>query len=255
MMTQRVGLALSGGVTRGAAHIGVLIALERAGIPIDCVAGVSAGSIVGSLYCGGLPIEQMLETSTTLNWLSLSSVVWPREGLVSFAKLARWLIRLIGDRSFHQMERPFGVVATDMTTGAPVFLCEGKVAPAVHASCAVPGFVAPVRYRGYVLGDGGVSANLPAFAARALGADYVIGVDLMQPKVRQRGGPFRYGLAALETMIERSGGGPDAVDCLITPQLGGVSYLRFNHFFDLVDLGQQAAEAQLDTIRAALHIG
>jgi NTE family protein len=117
----------------------------------------------------------------------------------------------------------------------------------------VPGFVAPVRYQGHIWGDGGVSCNLPAFAARALGADYVIGVDLVQPKLRRRGGPFRYGLAALEMMVERSGGGPDAVDCLITPPLAGMSYIDVNQLDDLVARGRHAAEAQLSRVRAALN--
>jgi NTE family protein len=163
------------------------------------------------------------------------------------------LIGLIGDRTFDELARPFATVATDMETGTPVMIREGKVAIAVHASCAVPGFVVPVRYQGHILGDGGVSCNLPAFAARALGADYVIGVDLIQPRLRQRGGPFRYGLAALEVMVERSGGGPDAVDCLITPPLAGMSYVDVNQFDDLVARGRRAAEVQLSTIRAALN--
>ncbi len=250
---KRVGLALSGGVQRGAAHVGVLMALEEAGIPIDCVAGVSAGSIVGSVYCAGGTINQMQQLARELRWSKIASVVWPREGFVSFAKLARWLVKLIGDRTFDELACPFATVVTDLETGTPVMIREGKVAIAVHASCAVPGFVAPVRDHGRIFGDGGISCNLPACAARALGADYVIGVDLMQPRLRQRGGPFRYGFAALEILVERSGGGPDAVDCLITPPLAGLSYLDTNQSDDLMERGRRAAEAKLSTIRAALN--
>ena len=252
MTRKRVGLALSGGVMRGAAHVGVIVELEQAGIPIDYVAGVSAGSIVGSLLCAGISTARMVELSAELSWRAIASPVWPRHGLVSFARLARWLIRIIGDRSFNELSIPFAVGVTDLETGAPVVIRDGKVAVAVHASCAVPGFVAPIRYQGRLVGDGGISFNLPGAAARALGADYVIGVDLMQPKLRKRGGPLGYGVTALEVMIARSGGGPDSVDCLITPELAGFTYFDSGRFEDLLARGQQAAAGQLDKIRAAL---
>lgn len=252
MTRKRVGLALSGGVMRGAAHVGAIMELERAGIPIDYVAGVSAGSIVGSLLCAGITPVRMAELSGELRWSAIASLVWPRDGFVSFAKLARWLIRIIGDRAFDELTIPFAAGVTDLETGAPVMISDGKVAVAVHASCAVPGLVVPVRERGHVWGDGGISFNLPGMAVRAMGADYVIGVDLMQPKLRRRGGPLRYGFTAVEVLIERSGGGLNAVDCLITPELAGFTYFDSGRFGDLVGLGQQAAAAQLDTIRAAL---
>jgi NTE family protein len=250
---KRVGLALSGGVMRGPAHIGVVMTLGQAGIPIDCVTGVSAGSIIGSVYCAGIGTDRMIELARQIGWRRIASLVWPREGFISFAKLARWLIALIGDRCFEELALPFAVGTTDLKTGEPLVIQDGKVAVAVHASCAVPGFVVPVRYRGRILGDGGVSNNLPGAAARALGADYVIGVDLMQPELRRRGGPFRYGAGALETLVQRSGGGLDVVDCLIKPELAGVSYFDFSQFDELVDRGRRAAEAQLDTIRAGLQ--
>lgn len=253
MTRKRVGLALSGGVMRGAAHVGAIMALESAGIQIDYVAGVSAGSIVGSLFCAGVSTARMVELSAELRWRTIASPVWPRDGYVSFAKLARWLIRIIGDRSFDELSIPFAVGVTDLETGAPVVIREGKVAVAVHASCAVPGFVAPIRHQGRLIGDGGISFNLPGAAVRAMGANYVIGVDLMQPKLRKRGGSLRLGLTALEVLIARSGGGLDSVDCLITPELAGHTYFDSGRFEDLVERGRRAAVAQLDTLQAALH--
>lgn len=249
---KRVGLALSGGVMRGAAHIGAIMTLEQAGIPIDYIAGVSAGSIIGSLYCAGTSTARMCELSREMSWRKIISPVWPRDGFLSFAKLARWLIQVIGDRSFDELSIPLAIGVTDLETGRPVVIDSGKVAVAVHASSAVPGFIVPVRHQGRILGDGGISHNLPAKAVRAMGADYVIGVDLMQPKLRSHGGPLRYGFEALEVMIEQSGGGTNAVDCLIEPALAGLSYFDVRQFDDLVRRGQQAAAAQLDTLRAAL---
>ena len=98
-----------------------------------------------------------------------------------------------------------------------------------------------------------MSCNLPGKQNRALGADYVIGVDLMQPHLRRRLGPFRFGAMALETLIERSGGGLDAVDCLIQPILGGFNSLVFSRAAYLIERGESAARQRRDNILAALH--
>ena len=117
----------------------------------------------------------------------------------------------------------------------------------------MPGFVEPVERNGQLFGDGGVSCNLPARQVRAMGADYVIGVDLMQPHLRRRMGPFRFGAMAIETLIQRSGGGLDAADCLITPNLAGFNSLRFGQADFLIGVGEAAARQQLDTIQRALR--
>lgn len=252
-VTKRVGLALSGGVARGPAHIGVLNVLLREGIPIDYVAGVSAGSIIGAVLCAGVPLDKLNELAPQINWRHIAQLVWPRRGFVSFKKLERFVTGLIGDLQFHEMQIPFMAVATDLLKGEPVILREGHVPSAVHASCAVPGFVEPVERNGQLLGDGGVSCNLPARQVRAMGADYVIGVDLMQPHLRRRTGPFRFGAMALETLIQRSGGGLDAADCLITPNLAGFNSLRFGQAEYLIGVGEYAARQQLDAILNVLR--
>ncbi len=250
---KRIGLALSGGISRGPAHIGALNVLMRAGVPIDYVTGVSAGSIVGAAFCAGVPLETLNELAVLMGWRRIARLVWPRRGFLSFKKLERFLCDLIGDVEFHQLKIPYAVVVTDLLTGEPVVLNEGRVAPAVHASCAVPGFVEPVEIGNRLLGDGGVSCNLPARQVRALGADYVIGVDLMQPHLRRRLGPFRFGVMALETLIQRSGGGLDAADCLIQPALRGFNSLNFSRAAYLIEHGEAAAEQQCAAILAALQ--
>jgi NTE family protein len=248
----RIGLALSGGVSRGPAHIGVLNVLVHGGVPIGCVAGVSAGSIIGAVYCAGVPLKQMNELALKIGWRRIARPVWPRRGFFSFKKLECFLTELIGDVDFQQLKIPFAVVATDLLTGEPVILKEGRVATAVHASCAVPGFIEPVERDGRLLGDGGVSCNLPGKQVRALGADYVIGVDLMQPHLRRRLGPFRFGAMALETLIQRSGGGLELVDCLIQPTLGGFNSLTFGRAAYLIERGEAAARQQWDAILTTL---
>ncbi|MCI0394638.1 MAG: patatin-like phospholipase family protein, partial [Chloroflexi bacterium] len=243
--TPRIGLALGGGAVRGLAHIGVLSILERERIPIDCVSGVSVGAIVGAAYCAGLPIEDMRKLAATSSWRRLASRSRSRWGLVSFDRLERLLVMMLGDLDFADLDLPLAVVTMDVDTGQRVVLCQGQVAPAVRASSSVPGFVTPVQIGGRLLGDGGIVDNLPAGAAREVGATFVIGVDLFQPVYNRAWGPFGPGLAAIETLVQRAGGGVDTADCLITPRLAGQTYLRFSRAQELIAAGEAAAEAAL----------
>lgn len=248
----RLGLALGGGVSRGPAHLGVFRALRAAGVPVACVSGASAGAIAGAIYCSGAPLHKVEALTATFNWWRIARPVWPRRGLLDFTRLEGWLTSLIGDVQFGDLAVPLAVVATNLETGQAVTLREGPVARAVHASCAVPGLVAPVEWNGCWLGDGAVSSNLPVQAARALGADRVVAVDLFQPKLRTRWGPLGFAVAALEHLVRHSGGGPAAADVLICPELAGASYFRFNQRERLVTLGAAATEAALPAIRAML---
>ncbi len=251
----KIGLALSGAVMRGPVHIGVLRALAAAHIPIDAVAGASAGALVGAIYCAGFSVDDITHIAPSIHWRAIARPVFPRRGFLSFARMETWLISLLGDLRFSDLQYPFAVVATDLERGEPVTFTDGRIAPAVHSSSAVPGFVVPVAYRGHILGDGGVSYNLPVAAARALGAEVVIGVDLFVPTIHRPLGPFQFGLSALETMVRRSGGGVDQADILISPpELAGVSYFRTGakQAARLIALGELAAARALPAIQSAL---
>jgi len=101
--------------------------------------------------------------------------------------------------------------------------------------------------------DGGVTANTPVAAARGLGADIVIGVDLFVHHVRKQWGPLGYGFAAVETLVRRSGGGMGSADCLITPELAGSIYLSFGTYRELIQKGEAATEKALPQLRALLQ--
>ncbi len=249
---KKIGLALSGAVSRGTTHIGVLMALEQAGIPIDIITGTSAGAIVGALYAAGMSTDVMRNLLKKLHWWNLASLVWPTEGFISFKKMERWVANLLGDPTFDQLKMPFAAVTTDLSRGDPFMINEGKVAIAVHASCAVPGFIAPVHYEGRILCDGGISSNIPVAAARALGADYVIGVDLFAHTIRRKLGPLGYGFAAIEAMVRNSGDGRAHADYMITPELAGTRYLRMSNYAERIQLGLNTTVAALPEIRAAL---
>ncbi len=248
---KRIGLALGGGVARGLIHIGVLSVLERAGIPIDCVAGTSAGSLVGAAYCAGLGLERIRAEAARLRWHHLASLAWPSQGLFSFEKLERWMINQVGDITFADLKIPFAAMATDLRTFEPVVLCKGRLAPALRASCSFPGLVTPIEIDGRLLCDGFVTNSVPVSAVRAMGADYVIGVDILAPAVRSRLGALGYGMAGIEIMAQGAGQGRLQADCLIAPDLAGVSYLRLD-YKKLLALGERAAEEKLPVIEAAL---
>jgi NTE family protein len=252
---KRVGLALGGGVVHGIAHAGVLSVLVQAGIPIDCVSGSSAGSLIGAFYSAGVPVERILEIGENIRWRKVASPVWPRRGFVSFDKMARWVAHELGDIRFEDLKIPFVAVATDMATGQPVRQCEGRLAPAVQASCSVPGFITPVEINGRLLADGSLADTVPVSVLREMGADYVIGVDILPPSLRLSWGPFGFGFTALEILVQRAGNGIDSADCLICPELAGKTYLRFSKAKEFVALGKKAALEKIDIIREGLGLG
>lgn len=249
----KIGLALGGGVVRGMAHIGVLSVLEEAGITIDYIAGTSAGSLVGAIYCAGYSTAQIKEHAMRLRWWRLLKPVWPSQGFFSFALMERWLVRTLGDLTFDQLKIPFAAVATDLERAAPVWLQQGRLAPAVCASCSVPGIFTPVRLNGLVLGDGSLADTVPVDVLRQMGADYVIGVDIFIASIRRGWGALGMGVNALEILVERAGGGVDRADCLIAPALRGESYVRFSQRERIFRLGEQAAREKLAPILSDLE--
>jgi len=248
----RIGLALSGGAVRGLAHVGVLQVLTDAGIPIDCVAGCSAGSILGALFCAGMPVARIRALTPGITWRRIAELAQSNQGLLSFAKLERLMIMLVGDIDIRQLQLPFAVVAMDAVTGERVIIREGRLAGAIRASCSIPGIVTPVEVNGRLMVDGGVVDNLPVDAARVLDAQFVIGVDVFEPHYLRQRGPLGKGLTAIETLVRNAGGGVSRADFLIAPKTAGRTYMRFAHHEELVRLGQQAAQESLPRLQSLI---
>jgi NTE family protein len=247
-MRKRVGLALGGGIVRGMAHIGVLSALERAAIPIDYVIGSSVGSLVGGFYCSGIGIERIRELALRVRWWHLLSLAWPAQGLFSFSKLERWIVDQIGDLSFDQLAIPLAVVAADIEQRSLVLINSGKLAPAIHASCAIPGLFKLVEINDRFYGDGAMVNSMPVTIARQMGMDYVIGVDLFTSPIHKNWGFIGVGLAGLETLLQHSGNECPTADCLIAPSFPITSYVRFAQAASLIALGESAALEKINLI-------
>lgn len=211
----RIGLVLSGGGARGAAHIGVLMALERMRIPIDAIAGTSIGAIIGGLYASGVDPERLQRLVESLDWSEILQDSVPREvltyrrkqddaefpidfelglndgrlelpmGLIQGQELGlilRNLTATVADiHDFDALPIPFRAVATDIETGEPYIMSEGDLVRAMLASMSVPGVFAPVVVDGHTLVDGGVTANVPLEAIRQMNVDVIIVVDVGSP--------------------------------------------------------------------------
>ena len=178
----KTGLALSGGGARGLAHIGVLKILEQEKVPIHCLTGTSAGGLVGAIYAAGHSPEEIesevLDLTAPRQLVTLVDRVRPRRGLLKGPKVMEYLDHWLGDLTFEQLDIPFAVATVDLNAGKSVIIKEGRLVDAVRATIAFPGVFAPVRQGDQLLVDGGLLDNLPTGAARSLGADVVIAVDV-----------------------------------------------------------------------------
>ncbi|MBL0918973.1 MAG: patatin-like phospholipase family protein [Hydrogenophaga sp.] len=173
-----VAVVLGGGGLRGFAHVGVLRALEEAGLRPDLVVGTSAGAVVGAAYASGMRVEQIRETALAMDVMPLLDFTWRSGGFIRGDRLAQWVDTLTGGVPMEAFPIRFAAVATDMQHGRPVLLDHGAAGRAVQASSAVPGVNVPVSHAGGHLVDGGVTSLVPVRFARALGADVVIAVDI-----------------------------------------------------------------------------
>ena len=183
----RIGLALGSGSARGWSHIGVINALERAGIVPDIVCGTSIGALVGAAYAAG-EHARLEPWVRGLKWQSVVGLLdWKLGGgLMAGGKLTNFFRSQYDDPGIEQLPKDFGCVATDLGSGREVWLREGSVIDAVRASIALPGVFTPARSDGRLLVDGGLVNPVPVSLCRAMGADIVIAVDLNWELVTRR---------------------------------------------------------------------
>ncbi len=174
----KIGLALGGGFARGIAHIGVLRVFEENQIPIDYLAGTSVGALIAAAYAGGSTLEEMEQVGLATRFKDFAEWTVSWQGLATDTRLQRYLRRLTPVRWFEEVRIPLGIVATDILTAEPVCITKGDIGSALCASCAYPGLFRPVERDGRLLVDGFLAAPVPTEAARNLGADFVIAVNL-----------------------------------------------------------------------------
>ena len=253
----RVGLALGGGGARGFAEIGVLRVLEQERVPIDVVVGTSVGSLIGALYADSgkvIDLEFIALGIEEEDIFDRSLLSFFSGGLVKGERLEHFLEANLRHRTIEEMAVRFAAVAVDLKSGQAVVFDHGPVAPAVHASCAIPGVFVPVEIDGVTYVDGGVADPVPAAAARRLGADVVIAVSIPAAvPERAPGNPIQVAMrASAITAAQIARLRAAEADVVIAPEVGDVGYSDFTQKRRLVDAGIAAAEAAMPAIRAAI---
>ena len=252
----RIGLALGGGFARGIAHAGVLEVFERYQIPIHCIAGVSAGSIVAGAYASGASPAEIARAGCAMRFGDIARWSIGRMGFVVSERMKRFLERLLKNYRFEEMRIPLGVLATDLRTGQVVsFRDSGDVFLPIRASCSYPGLFQPVRADGRVLVDGAMSMEIPAVLARELGATHVISVHLPAltddaPSPSNMFQVVNRCFQIMQTRMEDSW--RQASDLVISPDVRGMAWDAFGCGPELLKAGESAALAAIPAIQSWL---
>ncbi len=250
----KVALALGGGAAKGFAHIGVIKVLEAEGIKVDIVTGTSAGAVVGSLYAAGRNAAQLEQEALALYHFDLADFSLSRKGLIKGEKLQGYVNNKVGHKPIQSLPRKFAAVATDLDTGEMVVFSRGDTGQAVRASASIPNVFQPVMVGNKSYVDGGLIAPVPVTAARQLGGQIVIAVDI-SAKPKSGYGNHYFGIfdqmvnimsvPALKQELSRA-------DVIIRPDISKLGSTNFNQRVEAIKLGEEAARKALPQIRAVL---
>lgn len=251
----KVALVLGGGAVRGFAHIGVIKTLEAHGIVPDMVVGTSAGSVVGALYAGGYTGFELQKIAFQLEQESVGDWVLPDRGFIKGEMLQNFINRALQNRPIERMNKPFAAVTTELQTGEMAVFRRGNTGMAVRASSSIPGVFQPVNIGGKEYVDGGLVSPVPVRAARGMGADVVIAVDISgKPKNAKLNDTIDIFLQAFNIMGQTIGRYELAeADVVIRPQTGTIGATEFDQKHLAIMEGEKAALAALPLIRSKLQ--
>jgi NTE family protein len=285
----RIGLALSGGGARGAAHIGVLKVLDELRVPVDCIAGTSMGAVIGGSFSAGTTPAEMQKVVENTDWNEVFTDRPPRAEIavrrkqddyknlfapefgfkdwsillpkgivagVNIESFLRYLTEQSGEiHNFAQLPIPFRAVAADIETGQVVILDRGSLAQAMRASMSIPGAVAPVEIDGRLLVDGGIANNLPIDVVRQTCGDVIIAVNISTPALKRD--EITSALSIVVQLInflgketvDRQIASLTPRDVLIAPELGDISSGSFDRQDEAIRIGEAAARQMADSLR------
>ncbi len=286
----KIGLALSGGGARGAAHLGVIRVLEENNVPIDLIAGTSMGAIVGGLYASGMTTDEIEAELAAIDWDDVFHDLPPRSersfrrkrdddlyltrakpgfsdgklklprGLIRGQKIdvvfSRLALPVSTIEDFDDLMIPFRAVAADIATGEEVVIDSGNLGMAIRASMSIPAVFTPAEIYGRLLVDGGIVNNLPISVVRDMGADIVIAVDISTPLLSQEEIDSVLVITSQLTGLMTRGNVEEQIatltekDVFIVPDLGEISTTDFKEFAKAIPPGHAAAMDQIEEIRA-----
>jgi Predicted esterase of the alpha-beta hydrolase superfamily len=261
MARKKIGLALSGGGARGFAHIGVLKVFAEHNIPIDLVAGTSAGSFVGGAFACGLSIDEIIKIARKIGWFNMTGFSYSPRGILSNAPMGKFIRENFPILRFEDLKIPFTAVACDLESGDQIVLKdEGDLELAIRASCAVPGVFLPVNDEiGRTLVDGGVVAPVPTQVVREMGADIVIAVDLLASGASFRNVPrtmvgmlLQSAMTMLRTVSKHQ---HYHADIVIIPQIGHLRPDEISKRDEFIKLGEEAALERIEEVEQLIEAG
>jgi NTE family protein len=253
----KLGVALGGGFARGLTHIGVLKALEEAGIPIDFVAGTSVGAIIGACYCAGMNAVELEEVARATRFKHFARWTLSRYGFCSNDRMTQFCARVLRVTAFEDLKIPLAVTATDFQTGEAAVFTTGPLIAPIRASCAYPGMFHPVEIEGRPYIDGMLAYAVPTTPLRVMGAERVLGIYLSAHWAQHRpprhlfevvGQCFSIAQAKMSDVWKRD------ADIVLEPDVNGFSYDCFDRAKELIALGQAAVRPAVPELRRILNI-
>lgn len=253
--SKKVGLSLGGGAARGIAHIGVIKALSDYNIPIHCIAGTSAGSMVGGLYAAGLSPDYLIEHIQKLRWTDFASFHFSRRGMFSSTPIEHLVQKHAGTLTLKDLAIPFAALATNILTGEAEVLDhpDMELSQVIKASASFPGIYDPAEVMGKFYCDGGAGANVPSSVVRQMGADVVIAVDVIPHMVldklpRHVAALVDRGLDLLLHHVSKAT--YSQADLILEPVNEYLNSFHFRKGPKLVEMGMTAVHKNIEAIRA-----
>ncbi len=248
----RVAVVLGSGGARGYAHIGVIKALEQAGVPIDLIVGASAGSLIGALYADSADAHQLEQIMMSTNLHSFVDInLKPAQaGIITGSQERLFLEKSLKARDFDDLKIKYVAVAAQLTNGESIAISKGPLIPAIQASTALPGLVRPVLLDGKLLIDGGAVDPIPVAVARRYHPQIIIAVDVSQPLSeslpKSSLGAYSRGQDIIWLSLTRYSS--QGADIVIHPQVGNAGTFAVNLRQQMVEAGEKATRANLPAI-------
>ncbi len=253
----KIGLALGGGAARGFAHVGVVAALEEAGIKVDLVVGTSAGSMVGAIYASGKSAAQLQEVALKMEEAEITDWTLPffSRGILRGEALSNYVNRQVNNKLIESLPIPLGIVATDLKSGQGVLFRQGDTGQAVRASSSVPSVFNPVKIGDREFVDGGLVAPVPVRYAKQMGAELIIAVDISSaPEGNAADGTVAVLLQTFAIMGKSINEyALQGADIVVRPELGGVKGGDFTSKRRSIEAGKLAMQRLIPQLKAAIE--
>ncbi len=254
-IVKKIGLVLSGGGVRGAAHIGVIYNLQWLGIPLHIVSGTSIGAVIGAVYCAGISFDKLKNLIESLSFFKIFNPVFPAYGFSGFKKIRELFNRVGIPRDFKDLKIPLIVATTNLTERKTEYFDNGDLWEVLCASIAMPGFFYPMKFGNKIYVDGGISMNLPVSVIKADDI-FVIAVDvnLYGRKFPELENIYQIVYESLTFMVAKNTIEERAkADFIIDVPLEGVGFLDFGKIRDVIAIGYKRTYDKILELRKLLE--